>query len=633
MDYKDNNVKRVKQGAFYTPTPIVDLMHKYLEKAIGVNFREVYTVYDPAWGEGSLTKDYTFNDLIVSTLEQADLDITQDINPEAIKFQANFLEDTLPQDIVNKLADETKPRLVLMNPPYKGTGTTAGAIKHNSSKYKAGKHTTKTSIKKEMLDKGIRGSNLYIQFIYRAIELMKTSGIVAVLSPIAYLTGQTSRTFRAYLKEQGYGILSGFAVSVGMFEGIKADRPIVFTILQKNPSLSIDNFVYPVYNKDLEIIDSLTLYNTDDKLSLSDWLKEVRIKEPAYFTVAVRSPLNYVFKGRGLSKQKNSKIKQLNIGYIHNQSNDIHKSTSGVNLFSTAFSNANGEAIGYIHNQSNDIKESISSVNLFSTAFSNAHGEAIGYIHNQSNDIHKSTNGVNLFSTLYSSTQGEAIQSNIYRVILLFSFRRSCVGSGWYKIYKQYLKPTFRNQEHENQVFADALIYALFNSSNNTSSLRDLVDPDGNTHNVYNHFFPYSKELFLFNLKSAKETTGNNGYDVIYNDFLQSGADDTIIHKLIKHITNPSYFSQEALDVYNKSVDLYIKAFPYLLEEKYQTKVVSGKELKTFLNRVWNPSWYQLKLIYKEEFSNELKELQELYQKLHIRMRQHTIDCGVVIPD
>ena len=569
MDYKDNNVKRVKQGAFYTPTPIVDLMHKYLEKAIGVNFREVYTVYDPAWGEGSLTKDYTFNDLIVSTLEQADLDITQDINPEAIKFQANFLEDTLPQDIVNKLADETKPRLVLMNPPYKGTGTTAGAIKHNSSKYKAGKHTTKTSIKKEMLDKGIRGSNLYIQFIYRAIELMNTSGIVAVLSPIAYLTGQTSRTFRAYLKEQGYGILSGFAVSVGMFEGIKADRPIVFTILQKNPSLSIDNFVYPVYNKDLEIIDSLTLYNTDDKLSLSDWLKEVRIKEPAYFTVAVRSPLNYVFKGRGLSKQKNSKIKQLNIGYIHNQSNDIHKST----------------------------------------------------------------NGVNLFSTLYSSTQGEAIQSNIYRVILLFSFRRSCVGSGWYKIYKQYLKPTFRNQEHENQVFADALIYALFNSSNNTSSLRDLVDPDGNTHNVYNHFFPYSKELFLFNLKSAKETTGNNGYDVIYNDFLQSGADDTIIHKLIKHITNPSYFSQEALDVYNKSVDLYIKAFPYLLEEKYQTKVVSGKELKTFLNRVWNPSWYQLKLIYKEEFSNELKELQELYQKLHIRMRQHTIDCGVVIPD
>lgn len=86
---------RRNKGQFYTPTLFVDYAHKMISEALGDDWKEQYVVFDSACGTGNLTKDYRFKELYCSTLEDAELEIGKVNNPEAIKFQYDFLNDDL----------------------------------------------------------------------------------------------------------------------------------------------------------------------------------------------------------------------------------------------------------------------------------------------------------------------------------------------------------------------------------------------------------------------------------------------------------------------------------------------------------------------------------------------------------
>ena len=97
-------------GDFWTPPRWVDKAHEYIEKDLGEDWKDKYVVVDPAWGTGNLTRDYKFKELYASTLFQEELDIASDYNPEAVKFQYDFLNDDVwmheggvtAQDVLDK---------------------------------------------------------------------------------------------------------------------------------------------------------------------------------------------------------------------------------------------------------------------------------------------------------------------------------------------------------------------------------------------------------------------------------------------------------------------------------------------------------------------------------------------------
>jgi hypothetical protein len=213
------DVTRRKQGEFFTPAIWVDKAHEYIASVYGDDWKEKYVVWDPAWGTGNLTRDYSFRELYVSTLNQSDIDTANQMgyNPEATKFQYDFLNDDyekLPEGLRNAI-EEGRQIIVLMNPPYgKGIGGISGG---------ASKGTGKTKINQLMLNEGWgKGSeNLYGQFLYK-IHLYDNHNInICLFSPPLFLSGTSFESFRTnFLKK--YDFVKGFIMDAANFADVKS---------------------------------------------------------------------------------------------------------------------------------------------------------------------------------------------------------------------------------------------------------------------------------------------------------------------------------------------------------------------------------------------------------------------------
>jgi hypothetical protein len=163
-------VHRRRTGAFFTPSLWVDEAHKMIAEQFGADWKEKYVVWDCSCGTLNLTRDYKFKELYCSTLDQSDLDLAtlRGYNPEAVKFQFDFLNDDetkLPDGLKKALA-ENKPIIFLNNPPY-GTGSAVNGM------YK--KNIALNNVNKEMLAANIGASaqQLYAQFLYRMLTIVR----------------------------------------------------------------------------------------------------------------------------------------------------------------------------------------------------------------------------------------------------------------------------------------------------------------------------------------------------------------------------------------------------------------------------------------------------------------------------
>jgi hypothetical protein len=193
----EDSVRRNK-GEFFTPTPFVDLAHKYITDVFGDDWKERFVVWDCAWGTGNLTRDYKFKELYCSTLEQSDIDTANQMgyNMEAVKFQYDFLndgDDKLPQGL-REAIENGKEILFLINPPYataNNMGTTEGDHKEGVSN---------TIIGEQMKIEGWGAStqNLYAQFLYRISKYQEQNKNIriAIFCPPLFLSGGSYKKFR-----------------------------------------------------------------------------------------------------------------------------------------------------------------------------------------------------------------------------------------------------------------------------------------------------------------------------------------------------------------------------------------------------------------------------------------------------
>lgn len=333
---------RRKKGEFYTPTAFVDYAHGMISKEFGENWKDEYVVWDCAWGTGNLTRDYKFKELYCSTLEQAELDIAAGVNPEATKFQYDFLNDPfekLPEGLQRALK-EGKKILFLINPPY---GTACDNKREET--HKAG--IAKTAVNRQMVEGGIgkAAQNLYGQFLYRIGRLkeMNPDISIALFSPTLYLTGSSWEGFRKYFLER-FEYRDGIQFQASHFADVAANWGIMFSVW--SPCVGEIQYEFPCKcvevgeDGEIEVSAQKTVYNMDGRLSCSSWIKEslrgMKAEDAPQMTSAI---------GIRETGQLRGSLLRNALGYIMNKSNIINENPQGVFVVSSCSANGNGCSI------------------------------------------------------------------------------------------------------------------------------------------------------------------------------------------------------------------------------------------------------------------------------------------------
>jgi len=334
VDRLIQDVTRRKQGEFFTPTIWVDKAHEYIASVYGEDWKEKYVVWDPAWGTGNLTRDYKFKELYVSTLNYSDIQTAEQMgyNPEAVKFQFDFLNDDydfLPKGLRDAI-ESGREIIVLMNPPYG----------RSSSGKKGGRKSTTglsvTNVNSEMIKNkiGKASSQLYCQFIYRVLNIGISN--ICMFTPPLYLTGQSMKKFRNNVLSN-YGFENGFIMDSANFADVKS-WGLTFSIISKNNNNK--NFTFDILKEgktfSVENLGQKILYNTDYKKSLNNWYKEKNFKKIDF--PGTTNGINIVNKHK-------STISENSFGWFYADSNTIEKNPTNVSLFSLGFSHGQGTNI------------------------------------------------------------------------------------------------------------------------------------------------------------------------------------------------------------------------------------------------------------------------------------------------
>lgn len=439
-------------GDFWTPPRWVDKAHEYIEKDLGEDWKNKYVVIDPAWGTGNLTRDYKFKELYASTLFQEELDIASDYNPEAVKFQYDFLNDDvwmhgdgvtaqevldkarsgelkMPLGLVEALA-ANKPVVFFANPPY-GQATSAMGKKHKSG-------VSATAVTDLMVDMGHAKSELYTQFIWRTKELAKVFGYTADFHIFFFTSAKfiPSPNFGKFTDElfSEFTFCDGFMMNAGEFSGTSSVWGVVFSHFEIRGTNQCE-FMYNVLesNKDMSInkLIDWTGRLVEKKDTIMTWLKEIPIG---------KNVVDFPVTKNGYDKPN---------GKIHMTPKD--------------------SCIGYMLVNGSNIQGSEAHTAMFSTGVQRGHGR-------------------------------DVTKDNFIRVAVTFSIRRTIYElfddkkQLWFHWEDNFTRPS--ESLLTDEFIADCVVYSLFDRKANQTSLRDYEYKD-KTYRVVNEFFPFSTASVL----------------------------------------------------------------------------------------------------------------------------------------
>lgn len=536
------DTNRRNKGEFYTPTLFVDYAHDMISKQFGEDWKEKYIVWDNCCGTKNLTRDYRFNELYCSTLEQAELDISEHYNKEATSFQFDFLNDSLdklPKGLLEAF-EQDKPIIFFMNPPY-ATSTNMGVT--NGTK---GKNTTKTTISDLMNEKkmGKCANSLYGQFLYRVLAIKRkynlTNCNIGLFCSPLFLSGKEYTIFREeFFKDFSYE--NGVLFNASEFDDVSNKWGISFTIWGNNEKTTNNFLLNLIKSEDGEIVSfgEKVIYNKSKEEGLRQWYREgvsKKLVECPNMTSALK-----IKENQTCSTQPLAKISEDGFGY----------------LFS------NGDSVEY----------NMQFVSLFSSAFSVGKGSSVTPV-------------------------------NFNKICAAFSARK-LVEKTWVNSKDEYMKPNTEHplwQEFEN----DSIVYSLFNTSSNQSSLRQ-VEYKGKLWDIKNEFFWMSREEMM-------SLANENGNDHCYQD--ANVSSDRYVYNLLQGIT----LSEEAQSVLDKACELVRKTFKY--------RMMFDEDNENYQINNWDCGWYQIKALAKEYAKEDLEEFKALYKKLADKMRPMVYEVG-----
>ena len=232
---------------------------------------------------------------------------------------------------------------------------------------------------------------------------------------------------------------------------------------------------------------------------------------------------------------------------------------------------------------------------------------AFGYFFNDSNNVDQNTQGVSLFTSAYTKGHGVSIlPDNFTRCTALFAARK-LIEKNWINSKDEYLAPNENHPQWKDFV-NDSVIYSLFNTASNQSSLRN-IEYKGRKWDIKNEFCWYD-------INKVKELANENNLDFTYND--ANTTEQRFVYKYIRE--HDGEFSKEALDVLDKANDMLWKSFKYrkLFNEEHPEYQIMNADL----------GYYQLKALYKDYMADDLEEFKKLYKVLSDKMCPMVYELG-----
>ena len=229
----------------------------------------------------------------------------------------------------------------------------------------------------------------------------------------------------------------------------------------------------------------------------------------------------------------------------------------------------------------------------------------LGYFLNDKGSISHNVSYVALFSAAFGNGNGHGLSAdNFTRCTSLFAARKLVVGN-WINDKDEYKMPNTEHplwQEFEN----DSIVYSLFNTSSNQSSLRQ-VEYKGKLWDIKNEFFWMSREEMM-------SLANENGNDHCYQD--ANVSSDRYVYNLLQGIT----LSEEAQAVLDKACELVRKTFKY--------RMMFDEDNENYQICNWDCGWYQIKALAKEYAKEDLEEFKVLYKKLADKMLPMVYEVG-----
>lgn len=233
---------------------------------------------------------------------------------------------------------------------------------------------------------------------------------------------------------------------------------------------------------------------------------------------------------------------------------------------------------------------------------------AIGYFHNNANSVQYNAQYVGMYTTPFASAHGVPITNdNINRCTTLFSARK-LIECTWINSKDEYIAPDIHHpcfQEFVN----DSIIYSLFHSASNQSSLRQ-VEYKNKLWDIKNEFFWMSKQEVM-------NLSNEYNLDDVYEDARTSN--ERYVYQYIQEHYNE--LSTEAKLVLDKAVELTKNSFKY-------RQLFAEEHPEYQLETIWDAGYYQLKPVWKEYLKEDFEGFKKLYKVLADKMRPMVYELG-----
>lgn len=550
------DTERRRKGEFYTPVIWVNEGHKMISDKLGDDWKEEYIVWDCAWGTGNLTRDYKFKELYCSTLNEGDLEIGKRYNKNSIKFQYDFLNDDLELIKEKTLLKEQyklpkgllsvlkeNKPIIFLINPPYATANNAGTKKGD---HKEGVAQTKINLMMKKDDIGASSQQLYAQFIYRILKTKKIFNLTNVhLAMFSPTIYLTGSQFKTLRKIflEEFNYQDAMLFNASHFDDCSKDWGISFSIWSSGECLNKNTFTHKVKDIDTEG----NIVNVLDKqiYNLDDCKKTCS---------------DWI-------KEEVKKIK----------TKDAPQLSSAINVKQKGRGRLVDGALGYYVNGGNNVYKNNTDVYLLSSAGSVGNGISI-------------------------------IKDNIEKVCVNFATRKLISGkyNTWINQKDEYLIPNI-NHEKYNEFKNDSIIFSLFNSASNQSSLRNV--------NYSNTIWNIKNEFFFLSVSDIKILADENENDEVYED-IKAFGDERFIYKKLNELN----LSKESQDVLDKAIKLTKDSFKY--------RVIFNEENPEYQVNTWDAGWYQIRILLKKFMTDDYNEFLELYKKLEEKMRPLVYELG-----
>src|SRR5574344_414166 len=559
------DMERRRKGEFYTPLEFVNLAHDMASESFGDNWKDS-VVWDCCCGTKNLTRDYKFKELYCSTLEQGELDSSSRYNREAVSFKFDFLDGDRTE-LVQKA-----PGLVTAlreNKPIiffiNPPYGTAGNGVGKEHKTGINKRTEKTDEEFESLF-NFKCENIYGQFLQRIMFYKRTYHLSNVK--------------------------------------IVLYSPALFITGPKWKRFRNEFF------KDFKFVKGAQ-FNAGEFADVSaKWSIVITLWESGEEKGGIFDVPNY-------THGNNFKLESLSTTKLYSIDNDkMVKASDWVKKYTKQKFNYDAPSFSSGLLQ----KNKSSSCGICSNGF--------GYFCCDTNNIRGGIKGTALFTSVFSHGHGcSIIKENFEKTLTYFSVRK-IIDATPENEKSEYLAPDEDSPEYED-FKNDAVIFSLFNTSSNQTSLRNIyyehdknvaplkdsqtiIMKDDNLWDIKNNFFWMNRE----EIKAlANQYHVDSAYGEASSDF------DRFTYLWIKdHYKSLSPSARSVLDAAN---DIVRSTFQY--RNEFDTKHPE------YQIKNWDCGWYQIKALAKEYAPEALDSFNELYRKFKAELVPQVYGVGFLL--